>query len=128
MQLGCWGFPIRAQKERWGLPSMGPQWRIQGGVGGLTPPPPSEVLFLFFCLSVHVYENSRRPGPYPPPFEEFLDPPLVLYTSSEGTLGTSRGPIRAQKEPCYAPFFYRWNGLFYMYGQWHSQNWTYQSL
>ena len=32
-----------------------------GGVGGLTPLP--RFLLLFFCLLVHVYENSRGPGP-----------------------------------------------------------------
>ena len=43
--------------------------------GGGRGPPPSEVFVGFFCLSV--YETSRGPGPYPPPLEEFLDPPLI---------------------------------------------------
>ena len=61
-----------------------------GGPGGPDPPvadpggggvkPPFRGC-CFFCLSV--YENSRGPGPYPPPFEEFRPrtppPPLEEF-------------------------------------------------
>ena len=64
--------------------------KFKGGDHPCHPPPPLDppLLYtapLFFCLSV--YENSHGPGPYtpleefwprtpPPPFKEFLDPPL----------------------------------------------------
>ena len=57
-----------------------------GGLGGLTPPPPSEVFFLFVSIWKFPRTWTLTPPPFeefwprtPPPFKEFLDPPLYVH-------------------------------------------------
>ena len=64
------------QNKQWGLLVVMKQWRIQGGVGGLTPPPPSEVFFFFACQYMKI-PADLDPNP-PPPKNSGPEPPPPL--------------------------------------------------